>query len=308
MADTFTAPQAVADNARRALEVRASKPESQRGMTPVGLARANQLANREPVSLETIRRMVAYFDRHEVDKEGATWDEQGKGWQAWYGWGGDEGRAWARRILEENSMETKASRRHSESDMETLRTAAHHVKATMKALRAVGYDGIKPKSVKAIDESVILNERQVVMYDMYESIVEEYGVFDRGIGANGAHYVSAENNPFKAEGMACKNCVFYLANRCELVDGEIEEDALCKLWIIPEASMVIEAPVEEEEMEEDEVVAEEEAVSEAEPIEEAVATMQPSEDEDMKSASLDGNAIMDAEAVKKFARRLLGVK
>ena len=252
MADTFTAPQAVADNARRALEVRESKPQSQRGMTPVGLARANQLANREPVSIETIQRMVAYFERHEIDKEGATWDEQGKGWQAWYGWGGDEGRAWARRIVEENSMETKASRRHSESDMETLRTAAHHVKATMKALRAVGYDGVKPKSVKAIDESVILNERQVVMYDMYESIVEEYGVFDRGIGANGAHYVSAENNPFKAEGMACKNCVFYLANRCEIIDGEIEEDALCKLWIIPEASMVMEAPVEEEEMEESE--------------------------------------------------------
>jgi hypothetical protein len=143
---------------------------------------------------------------------------------------------------------------------------------------------------------------------MYESIVEEYGVFDRGIGANGAHYVSAENNPFKSEGMACKNCVFYLANRCELVDGEIEEDALCKLWIIPEASMVIEAPVEEEEMEEDEVVAEAEAVSEAEPIEEEAMASAHNDDEDMKSASLDGNAIMDAEAVKKFARRLLGVK
>ena len=78
MDETFTAPQAVADNAQRALDVRATKPESERGMTPVGLARANQLANREPVSLETVRRMVAYFDRHEVDKEGSTWDEQGR--------------------------------------------------------------------------------------------------------------------------------------------------------------------------------------------------------------------------------------
>jgi len=242
VADTFIAPQAVADNAQRALDVRESKPESQRGMTPVGLARANQLANREPVSLETVRRMVAYFDRHEVDKEGSTWDEQGKGWQAWYGWGGDEGRAWARRILEENTMSTKASRRHSESDMESLRTAAHHVKQTMKALRSVGYDGIKPKSVKALDESVILTDRQVALYDAIEMTVEEYGLFDRGIGGNGAHYVTAENNPFKEQGMACKNCVLFLANRCEIIDGEIEENALCKFWIIPESMLTMEEP------------------------------------------------------------------
>jgi HK97 family phage portal protein len=94
-------PQAVADNARRALEVRAEKPESQRGMTEVGIARARDLANRENLSEDTIRRMLAYFERHEVDKQGETWDEQGPGWQAWHGWGGDEGFAWARRKVDE---------------------------------------------------------------------------------------------------------------------------------------------------------------------------------------------------------------
>ena len=98
--DSFVPPQAVRDNAQRALDVRESKPESQRGMTPVGLARARDLANGRAVSLDTIERMVSYFARHEVDKQGSTWDEQGKGWQAWMGWGGDEGRAWATRILE----------------------------------------------------------------------------------------------------------------------------------------------------------------------------------------------------------------
>ncbi len=94
-------PVAVASNAARALEVRAEKPPSQRGMTAVGIARARDLANRVAVSEETIRRMAAYFDRHEVDKQGATWDEHGAGWQAWNGWGGDEGRAWSRRKVEE---------------------------------------------------------------------------------------------------------------------------------------------------------------------------------------------------------------
>ncbi len=98
-------PQSVADNARRALEVRARKPESQRGMTAVGLARARDLQNRKPLSEDTIRRMLAYFERHESDKQGETWDDQGKGWQAWNGWGGDDGWAWARRKVEQFDRE-----------------------------------------------------------------------------------------------------------------------------------------------------------------------------------------------------------
>jgi hypothetical protein len=98
-------PQSVADNARRALEVRARKPESERGMTAVGIARARDLMNRVRHSEDTIRRMASYFERHEVDKQGSTWDEQGKGWQAWYGWGGDDGFAWAKRKIEEFDRE-----------------------------------------------------------------------------------------------------------------------------------------------------------------------------------------------------------
>ena len=75
----FTPPKGAQDAARRALEVRAEKPESQRGMTPVGIARARDLQNGVDLSPETVRRMLAYFTRHEVDKDGSTWSEQGKG-------------------------------------------------------------------------------------------------------------------------------------------------------------------------------------------------------------------------------------
>lgn len=104
---SFIPPANVAANAKRALEVRAKKPPSARGMTSVGLARAGQLSNRNPVSLSTIKRMIAYFDRHEVDKQGANWDEQSAGWQAWNGWGGDAGRSWARKIFRQNTQERK---------------------------------------------------------------------------------------------------------------------------------------------------------------------------------------------------------
>jgi len=54
--------------------------------------------------------MKAYFDRHEVDKQGSTWSEQGKGWQAWQGWGGDAGRTWANAIVERlNKQRTENS-------------------------------------------------------------------------------------------------------------------------------------------------------------------------------------------------------
>ena len=95
----FTPPQGARDAAKRALDVREGKPASQRGMTPVGIARARDLQNGVKMSPDTIRRMKAFFDRHEADKKGATWDEQGKGWQAWHGWGGDAGYAWARKVV-----------------------------------------------------------------------------------------------------------------------------------------------------------------------------------------------------------------
>lgn len=98
-AESYPPPRQVQEAAARALEVRQEKPASQRGMTAVGLARARDLANGRALSPETIRRMKAYFDRHQGDRKGSTWDDQGPGWQAWNGWGGDTGWAWARRIV-----------------------------------------------------------------------------------------------------------------------------------------------------------------------------------------------------------------
>jgi hypothetical protein len=103
----FTPPQGAREAAKRALDVREGKPASQKGMTPVGIARARDLMNGVKLSPDTVRRMKAFFDRHEVDKKGATWDEQGKGWQAWNGWGGDAGYAWARKVVRQMESRDK---------------------------------------------------------------------------------------------------------------------------------------------------------------------------------------------------------
>ena len=109
---SFDPPKQAQENAQRALKKRAEKPPSQRGMTEVGLARARDLANGRELSPETVRRMLAYFTRHEVDKQGSTWDEYGKGRQAWDGWGGDAGFAFARKVVKQmNAADNKTTLR-----------------------------------------------------------------------------------------------------------------------------------------------------------------------------------------------------
>ena len=302
---TYTPPADVADNARQALEVRAEKPPSQRGMTAVGLARARQLANRDPVSLDTIQRMVSYFARHEVDKQGSTWDERGKGWQAWQGWGGDEGRSWANQIMKETAMEdaVKAGSRHSTADMKLIRNARKAAQSVAQYMTELGDDGYEmdeePKSVKAMYEmGAEFNTRQRMIASAMVEVTHEVGKFDKGIGANGAHYMVPAENPFAARGMACEYCYFYQPEgQCAIVEGIIEEYAVCKLWVIPEAVLMVE-PME--------AVAEQ--VTEVEPAMEDMEAVAMSEyDEDGVMALDTPLTIKVGDEVKALARRLLGV-
>lgn len=99
--DTYIPPEEVAIEAKIGLEIRRSQPMSNRAGTPVGIRRAVQLSNRQPVSVDTLKRMRSYFARHEVDKNGKNWGTTSKGYQAWLLWGGDSGRSWAESILED---------------------------------------------------------------------------------------------------------------------------------------------------------------------------------------------------------------
>lgn len=103
--------EAMQKEAQRGLDWRR---EFGRGGTEVGIARARDITNDVDLSMETVRRMKAYFDRHEVDKEaeGFRPGEDGypsNGRIAWSLWGGDAGWSWARSILasEEDRAETR---------------------------------------------------------------------------------------------------------------------------------------------------------------------------------------------------------
>ena len=98
-------PATVAAAARRGLALRR---EFGRGGTVVGVARARDLSGRRTLSVDTARRMVAYFERHAVDLEAPAAmpghpDYPSAGRIAWLLWGGDAGRAWARKILKQEA-------------------------------------------------------------------------------------------------------------------------------------------------------------------------------------------------------------
>jgi hypothetical protein len=84
----------MASNAARGLELR---EKHGRGGTKIGVARARDIKNRANLSPETVRRMVSYFARHEIDKQGEGWGKDSAGYIAWLLWGGDAGKAWAER-------------------------------------------------------------------------------------------------------------------------------------------------------------------------------------------------------------------
>ena len=97
MAKSYKPTSGMASAARRALKW---KDEGKPGGTLVGLARANQLKDREPLSESTVLRMYSFFARHEVDKKatGFRSGEEGfpsKGRVAWDLWGGDGGYSWS---------------------------------------------------------------------------------------------------------------------------------------------------------------------------------------------------------------------
>ena len=87
-----------------------------------------------------------------------------------------------------------------------------------------------------MEEWMELNPRQQDMAEDLAEIVMEYGQFDQGYGANGAHYADGSKNVFKSDNIMCGNCIFFDENnnKCLVVSGNIDPEGVCKLWIIPE--------------------------------------------------------------------------
>ena len=105
--ETFKPPQSVADVAQRAIDAKEKHGDKVKGGTRVGWTRARQLANRDNITLETVKRMKAFFDRHEKNKEVSPehkdfpWADNG--YTAWKIWGGTVARVLAEKIIRQQN-------------------------------------------------------------------------------------------------------------------------------------------------------------------------------------------------------------
>ena len=94
----FKPPAGAQSAAKKALQW-ISEGHAGDGFTSVGRTRAHQLANRQELTLSTVKRMHSFFSRHRVDKKGKDWNKPSAGKVAWYAWGGDAGASWAASIV-----------------------------------------------------------------------------------------------------------------------------------------------------------------------------------------------------------------
>ena len=115
-------PQAATNNAKRALKWAEENGWGSCG-TPVGKRRANQLANREPISEETIARMSAF--RRQQQNKNTPYDE-GCGGLMWDAWGGDAGIDWAEKKLARIRREEDKAAEHTGSYSEPEFSANSH--------------------------------------------------------------------------------------------------------------------------------------------------------------------------------------
>ena len=118
LADIDTVPNnSMAEEAARGLEWRR---KYKRGGTTVGVARANQLMNKERLSIDTVKRMYSFFSRHEVDKQAEGFRQGEKGYPsagriAWALWGGDSGFSWSRKVR--NQIEREEGKKAEADDL-----------------------------------------------------------------------------------------------------------------------------------------------------------------------------------------------
>jgi hypothetical protein len=90
-------PDAVSNNAKRGIEL--NEKVNNKCATQVGKVRAQQLAKKEPISVETIKRMYSYLSRAEVNYDEG--DTEACGTISYLLWGGLAGKRWSESKLKE---------------------------------------------------------------------------------------------------------------------------------------------------------------------------------------------------------------
>lgn len=117
-------PKSASNNAQKVLDWKDEHKDEVKGMTRVGWTRANQLAKKEPISYETVKRM-SNFNRHrknaDVSKENKSTPWKDNGYVAWLGWGGTTGVDWAMKKVDAvERAKKKKKKTKADVDLDSL--------------------------------------------------------------------------------------------------------------------------------------------------------------------------------------------
>ncbi len=218
--DGLRPPAGMAAAARRGLELH-KEGHSGDGLKPETVSRAGRIAAREPLTESHVQEMNAWFARHEVDRKDGWDSPPTPGYVAHLLWGGDPGKSWSAKMVAKMDKESRAV------DM------------------AGGMQGMQgtPEDLQGSEEpsAGVLSTNN---YDLYEAIknnAAENGPWPQD-GADGSHYF--KRSMFGDQGVKCANCVFWNPEgTCDVVEGQIDAEGVCKLWIIPEERLEMEDPL-----------------------------------------------------------------
>ena len=155
-------PDAVANNAKRGIEL--NEKVNNKCATQVGKVRAQQLANKEPISVETIKRMYSYLSRAETYYDES--DTEACGTISYLLWGGLAAKRWAESKLKELGLFEDFD--HYEDDDYEM------VEGIIEILNKV--EDLENRKMIAIDTIKDFAE-QGVKYD-YNDFITRIGLFD----------------------------------------------------------------------------------------------------------------------------------
>ena len=167
-------PQSATNNAKRALEWVDKHGWGTCGEA-TGKARANQLANREPISRDTIARMAS-FKRHQQHKDVPY--SEGCGGLMWDAWGGTSGIEWAINKLNKIEMKEQVNELLRKIGLKAVEVKLEQI------LTADGQAELEAEAFEAGQPVFIVNEDErsplpVGEYEMAEEMIlkiEEEGI------------------------------------------------------------------------------------------------------------------------------------
>lgn len=189
----FKPPESVAKTAEKGLEYRRKAggkggldvSEAKAEGIGSGVQRAVNLKNRNNIPPDTVKRMKAFFDRHEKNKSinpeyrNEPWKD--RGYVSWMLWGGDPGYTWAKKIIKQmeaaDEKENKIKKTSMKVAMIYLRSINSEDKEVSVKKKIIEYFKKTPpkndKEFHQFAESIGIDEHKAEqhVYDMLSAII-----------------------------------------------------------------------------------------------------------------------------------------